>query len=63
MKAIIDALNVVYDEKEKRGFIKLNAVSLTFTIGGVVAILTAAALVIVAPVALQMIGMAHKPSF
>jgi hypothetical protein len=24
MKAIIDALNVVYDEKEKRGFIKLN---------------------------------------
>jgi membrane protein len=57
MKAIIDALNVVYDEKEKRGFVKLNAVSLTFTIAGVVAILTAGALVIVAPVALQTIGM------
>lgn len=27
MKAVIDALNVVYDEKEERGFIKLNAVS------------------------------------
>src|SRR3984957_13432164 len=26
MKAIIDALNVVYEEKEKRGFIKLNLV-------------------------------------
>ena len=24
MKAIMDALNVVYEEKEKRGFIKLN---------------------------------------
>jgi hypothetical protein len=32
MKAVIDALNVVYDEKEKRGFIKLNLVSLAFTI-------------------------------
>jgi membrane protein len=35
VKAIIDALNVVYDEKEKRGFFKLNAVSLAFTIAGV----------------------------
>jgi hypothetical protein len=30
MKAIIDALNVVYDENEKRGFV--NAVSLSFTL-------------------------------
>jgi len=60
MKAIIDALNVVYDEKEKRGFIKLNAVSLTFTIGGVVAILIAGVLVIAAPVALQMLGMGSQ---
>ena len=36
-KAIIDALNVVYDETEKRGFFKLNAVSLAFTLGGLVA--------------------------
>ena len=34
VKAIIDALNVVYDEKEKRGFFKLNAVSLAFTVAG-----------------------------
>ena len=34
MKAIIDALNVVYEEDEKRGFFKLNAVSLAFTFGG-----------------------------
>ena len=32
MKAIIDALNVVYDEKEKRSFVKLNLLSLLFTV-------------------------------
>ena len=37
MKAIFDALNIIYDEDEKRGFIWLNLVSLFFTfcaIGG-----------------------------
>src|SRR6185437_8160023 len=57
MKAIIDALNVVYDEKEKRSFLALNALSLTFTIGGILAVLVAGALVIVAPVLFQMIGL------
>ena len=33
MKAIFDALNIVYDEDEKRGFIRLNLVSLAFTLG------------------------------
>jgi membrane protein len=33
IKALFDALNAVYKEKEKRSFIKLNAVTLTFTIG------------------------------
>jgi membrane protein len=32
-KSMFDALNLVYSEKEKRSFIKLNAVSLAFTIG------------------------------
>ena len=32
MKGIIDALNVVYDEKEKRSFVKLNLLSLLFTL-------------------------------
>ena len=34
IKAIIDALNVVYDEEEKREFFRLNPVSLAFTFGG-----------------------------
>lgn len=57
MKAIIDALNVVYDEEEKRGFFKLNAVSLAFTLGGLCAILASIGLVIAAPIALSTIGM------
>ena len=63
VKAIIDALNVVYDEKEKRGFFKLNAVSLAFTVGGVVGILTAVGLVIGAPVVLKFIGLETSTEF
>jgi membrane protein len=36
VKAIFDALNIVYREKEKRSFIKLNAVTLFVTLGIVV---------------------------
>jgi len=56
-KAIIDALNVVYDEKEERGFFKLNAVSLAFTLGGLVGILAAIGLVIAAPIVLATFGL------
>ncbi|MGD9617844.1 MAG: YihY/virulence factor BrkB family protein [Alphaproteobacteria bacterium] len=33
MKALFDALNVVYDEEEKRSFLRLNATTLMFTLG------------------------------
>ena len=57
MKAIIDALNVVYDEKEKRSFIKLNLVSLAFTLAGIASLLVAAGVVVILPVALNFIGL------
>ena len=57
VRAIIDALNVVYDEKEKRGFFKLNAISLAFTVGGLIAIIVAIGLVIAAPVILKTFGL------
>ena len=57
MKAIIDALNVVYEEDEKRGFIKLNAVSLAFTFGGLVAVLLAIGSVVALPIVLSTIGL------
>lgn len=53
MKAIIDALNVVYDQKEERGFFKLYAISLFFTLGGLIAILTAIGLVVAALIAMS----------
>jgi membrane protein len=57
MKAIIDALNVVYDEQEKRGFFKLNAVSLAFTFGGLLAVLIAIGTVVALPIVLATIGL------
>ena len=57
MKALIDALNVSYDEKEKRGFIKLNLVSLALTVGAIIAVLIAVGAVIVAPVVLSFLGL------
>src|SRR3954451_18808664 len=39
MKAVIDALNVTYNEKEKRGFIKLNLISLALTGGAILSLL------------------------
>lgn len=57
MKAIMDALNVVYDEKEKRSFIKLNLVSLAFTLAGIAAVMLAIGAVVVMPVVLAHIGL------
>ena len=57
MKAIMDALNVVYDEKEKRSFIKLNVVSLVFTLGAIAALLVAIGTIVVFPLVLARFGL------
>jgi membrane protein len=57
MKALIDALNVVYEEKEKRGFFKLNAISLGLTFGALVAVLLAIGAVVALPIVLNIIGL------
>lgn len=57
MKSIIDALNVVYDEKEKRGFVELNLVSLAFTAAGMAALLLAIGAVVIFPLVLDYIGL------
>jgi membrane protein len=56
MKAVMDALNVVYDEEEKRGFIKLTLVSLAFTVAGILSTLLALGAVVVLPVVLNYVG-------
>ena len=57
MKAILDALNVVNEEKEKRGFIKLNLVSLCFTLAAIASVLLALGAVVILPVALSYLGL------
>jgi membrane protein len=56
-KAIFDGLNVAYEEKEKRSFIRLNLVSLGFTIGAILFLLLAAAAVLVVPLIFAAIGL------
>jgi membrane protein len=53
MKSLFDTLNIVYGERETRGFVKLNAVSLGFTRAAIVFVLLALAAVVVVPVVLQ----------
>ena len=59
MKAIFDALNVVYHEKEKRSFIALNAISLAFTLGTIAFMLVALAAITLMPAALDYIGLSR----
>jgi len=56
MKAIFDALNIIYDEDEKRGLIRLNLVSLLFTVCAIAGAGLAIALVVVFPLLLAAFG-------
>jgi membrane protein len=56
MKAVIDALNVTYNEKEKRGFIKLNLISLALTGGAILSLLVALGSIVVLPLVLSAFG-------
>lgn len=56
VKGLFDALNVVYSEVEKRGFIKLNAISLAFTMATILFVLLAVAAVVVLPIVLTSVG-------
>lgn len=50
VKAMFEAMNIAYHEKERRNFFKLNAVALLFTLGGAIAALLVAAVVLIMPV-------------
>jgi len=57
VKSIFDALNIIYDEQEKRGLIWLNIVSLLSTIGAIAATGIAVGLVVVFPLLLAATGL------
>ena len=59
MKSLFDTLNIVHGDEENRSFIKLNAMSLVFTIGGVVFILGALGSIVVVPVILNYVGLSN----
>jgi membrane protein len=59
IKSIFDTLNVVYSEREKRSFVRLNAISLTFTVAGILFVLLALGAMVVLPPLLKYIGLSE----
>lgn len=57
MKAIFDALNVAYGETEKRGFVRLTAQSLLFTLAAILFLIAAVGAVVVLPIVLGYVGL------
>ena len=57
MSGLITSLNIAYEEKERRGFFKLNLLALGLTVALVLGGLVVIALVAVLPAAVQLIGL------
>jgi len=60
VKAILDALNVACEEQEKRSFIRLNLVSLAFTVAALGAILVMVGAVVGVPLVLGQFGLDYR---
>ena len=58
MAALFDALNVVYNEREKRGFVRFYTTTFLFTLAGIAFVILAIIGVIVLPLVLKFIGLA-----
>ena len=61
VKALIGGLNVAYEEREHRNFVRLNLVSLAFTLGAITFSLVATGGSILAPKALARLGLSLPP--
>jgi membrane protein len=57
MKALIEGLNMIYDEEEKRGFVGLNLAALGLTFGMVVILIVSLAVIMAAPTLLGSLGL------
>lgn len=60
VKAVFDALNIIYREREKRSFLKLNAISLMTTISGVIMLAIALIVIAIVPVITALFPFAHE---
>ena len=50
VKALFDALNVIYGEREKRGFVQLAGIALLFTLGAIILVLLGVLATLVVPI-------------
>lgn len=57
IKSLFDALNIVYEEREKRGYVRRTMLSFAFTIGAIVFIMVALAGTVVVPAVLSAVGL------
>jgi membrane protein len=55
-KALIEGLNIAYDERERRSFIKLNGIALVLTLGAIVGALITIGLLAVLPAVVDRLG-------
>ncbi|AYO86568.1 YihY/virulence factor BrkB family protein [Methylobacterium brachiatum] len=63
VKHVFDALNLVYNEREKRNFFVLNLVSLAFTAGALLFLVLALAAIVVLPMVLAYVGIGKEASW
>lgn len=57
VKGLFEAMNVAYDEEEKRGFIMLNLITLGFTLGAIMVAILFMVAVAVVPVVVKALGL------
>ena len=57
VQALIKGLNLAYDEKETRGFLKLRALALVLTLGAIVVVIVMLALIAAFPAILARVGL------
>jgi membrane protein len=57
MKAVIEGINLAYDEKETRGFFKVRGLSLVLTVLAIVAAVVALGAIVVIPLVLEGLGL------
>lgn len=61
IKALFTAMNIAYEERETRNFLKFNAVALLFTILGLAFVLVALAVIAAVPAAVDFLGVEGWP--
>lgn len=57
VKALIEGLNIAYDQEERRGFFKLNGIALLLTVGAVLMAILALGLIAVLPAVINVLNL------